>query len=121
MPEINPAVRNVVIILLIAGLVDVIPGGGAASNTTLEAIYLLFFGAFVFVGTRLYREYRTSLYSLGTNKRAISYGAGGLIALTLTGTNTLWDKGAGGKVIWLVLLIIAGYALFEVVRSTRRY
>jgi hypothetical protein len=114
-------IRNIAIVLVIAGLVDVVPGGGNASGTALEFVYLAFFGAFVWVASRLYREHRTALYSLGNHRRAIAYAAVAVIALTLTGTNRLWDAGPAGNIAWLVLLAGAGYALFEVFRSARRY
>jgi hypothetical protein len=119
--RINPTTRNVVIILVIAGLVDVVPGGGDASGTALEFVYLAFFGAFVFIATRLYREHRGSIYALGDRKRAIAYVALGVIALTLTGTNKLWNSGAGGNIAWLVLILGSAYALFDVIRSSRQY
>ena len=121
MPTINRTFRNVAIILVIAALVDVVPGGGDASGTALEFVYLAFFGAFVFVASRLYREHRHTLYGLGTRRRAVAYVAVGVIAVTLTGTDWLWNKGAAGNIGWLVLLIGSGYALFEVFRSSRRY
>jgi hypothetical protein len=121
MSRINPTYRNVVILLVIAALVDVVPGGGNASGTALEFVYLAFFGAFVFVASRLYREHRVAIYSIGSRRRAIAYAALGVIALTLTGTNTLWNKGPAGNIGWVVLLGGAGYALFEVFRSARRY
>ncbi len=119
--RVNPTTRNVAIILVLAGLVDVVPGGGQASSTALEFVYLAFFGAFVFVATRLYREHRSSIDGLGDRRRATAYVALGVIALTLTGTNTLWNKGAGGSIAWLVLIGGAGYALYQVVRSSREY
>jgi hypothetical protein len=121
MPQISPTVRNVAIILLLAALVDVVPGGGTASSTVLEAIYLAFLGAFAFIATRLYREHRSRIYGVGLRQRTIAYVAVGVIALTLTGTTVLWNQGAAGNIAWLVLLLGAGWALFEVVRSSRRY
>ncbi len=118
--RINPTARNVLIILVIAGLVDVVPGGGDASGTALEFVYLAFFGAFVFVATRLYREHRTAIYALGDRRRAIAYVALGVIALTLTATDKLWNNGAGG-IVWLVLIAGAAYALFAVIRASREY
>jgi hypothetical protein len=122
MPEINRNYRNLAIILVIAALVDLVPGGGDASSTVLEAVYLAFFGAFMWVASRLYREHRSSLYGLESRRRAVAYVAVGVIALTLTGTDRLWHHaGAAGNIAWLVLLVGAGYALFDVFRSTRRY
>jgi hypothetical protein len=119
--RIDPAYRNVAIILVLAGLVDVVPGGGEASSTALEAVYLAFFGAFVYVATRLYREHRSSIDGLGDRRRATAYVALGVIALTLTGTNALWNHGAGGNLAWLVLIGGSAFALFRVFRSTREY
>jgi hypothetical protein len=122
MPQINRTYRNIAIVLVIAALVDVVPGGGNASSTVLEFVYLAFFGAFVWVASRLYREHRTSLYGLGTRRRAIAYGAVGVIVVTLTGTDRLWhNAGAAGNIAWLVLLGGAGYALYSVFRSAREY
>ncbi len=121
MLKISPNIRNVAILLVIAALVDVVPGGGNASGTALEFVYLAFFGAFVWVASRLYRDHRTAIYSLGNRRRAITYAAIGVIALTLTGTDRLWNAGPAGNIAWLVLLAGAGYALFEVFRSARRY
>jgi hypothetical protein len=122
MPQINRTYRNLAIILVIGALVDVVPGGGNASSTVLEFVYLAFFGAFVWVASRLYREHRTSLYGLGSRHRAIAYAAVGVIALTLTGTDRLWhDSGAAGNIAWLVLLGGAGYTLYRVFHSARQY
>jgi hypothetical protein len=121
MPTISPAVRNVAIILILGALVDVVPGGGTASGTALEFVYLAFLGAFVWVAARLYREHRVTIYALEHRRRAVAYAAVGVIALTLTGTSTLWNEGPAGNIGWLVLLIGAAYALFAVIRSARQY
>lgn len=122
MPRINRTYANIAIILALAAVVDLVPGGGNASRTVLEFVYLAFFCAFVWIASRLYREHRTTLYGLGTRRRAIAYVAVGVIAVTLTGTHRLWDDaGAAGNIAWLILLAGAGYALFDVFRSAREY
>ncbi|HET9073005.1 MAG TPA: hypothetical protein VFN48_00365 [Solirubrobacteraceae bacterium] len=121
MPQINRTFRNVAIILVIAALVDVVPGGGAASSTALEFIYLGFLGAFAWIASRLYREHRSMIYGLGQRRRTVAYVAAGVVALTLVGTDVLWNTGPAGNIAWLALLVGAGWALFEVFRSSRRY
>ncbi|MBO0769026.1 MAG: hypothetical protein J2O48_10125 [Solirubrobacterales bacterium] len=120
MVEINRHVRNIVILLVIAGLVDVVPAGGAASNTALQFLYIAFLGAFAWICTRLYREHRSWIYGLGEKRRAVGYVAVGVAALTLTATNKLWATGPGG-IAWILLLCACAYAIFEVVRGAQRY
>ena len=119
----SPAVRNVrniAIILLVAVAVDAIPGGGAAAQTVLQALYLGFLAAFAWILSRLYREHRVALYSLGDENRALLYGALGVLMLTLTATSVLWETSLG-SIAWLVLVGCAALALVRVVRAARSY
>ena len=118
---ISRSLRNLLIIVALAAAVDFVPGGGNASSTLLEFIYLTFFAAFVWAASRLYREHRSSLHGLGDQRRTVVYVALAVIALMLTGTSKLWNSGAGGEFAWLALLAAAGYALYAVFRSTRSY
>jgi hypothetical protein len=120
MPQINPTVRNVAIILVIAAIIDVVPGGGAASNTALQFVYLAFLGAFAWIASRLYREHRRSIYGLGERRRTIAYIAVGVGAVVLTATHRLWATGPGG-IVWIILIGGCAYALFQVIRSAQRY
>ena len=119
--KLSSGTRNLLILAALAAVVDFAPGGGNASSTLLEFIYLTFFGAFAWGASRLYRERRQSIYLLGDRRRAIAYVAVGVIALTLTGTTKLWHSGAGANLLWLALLLGAGYTLFAVIRSSRTY
>ena len=56
-----------------------------------------------------YREHRNSLYSLGDRRRALLYGAVGVIAVTLTATTGSWRTPLG-EVAWLVLIAGGIYA-----------
>ncbi len=112
--------RNVVLVLALAALVVVIPGGGAGANTAIQAIWLAFLGSFAWVAYVMYREHRLELLSLGDGKRAILYAAvaGGILTIVagprLRATST-------GTVIWIALLALAAYAVFAVVWAARRY
>ncbi len=112
--------RNVIIILALAALVAIVPGGGAASNVLLQAIWLAFLAAMVWVATIMYRERRTELYSLGDGRRAALYGALATAVLTLTATHRLWAS-AGGSIAWLVLIGGAVYVGGAVLWAARRY
>jgi hypothetical protein len=68
----------------------------------------------------MYRQHRTSLYSLGERRRALLYVAVAVAAVVLTGTTRLWHTSAG-QVAWLVLLGAAVYAVVAVFWSARKY
>ncbi len=112
--------RNILIILAIAALVVLIPGGGTGANVALQAMYLVFLATLGWFAMTMYRQYRTALYSLGDRRRAILYAALVVAAVTLTGTSKLWKTGAG-SVVWLVLIAGAVYAVAAIVWSARKY
>jgi hypothetical protein len=111
--------RNVLIILAIAALVVLVPGGGAAARTITQAVWLAFLASIFWFAVIMYRQNRSSIYSLGDRRRAIVYVALGVAAITLTATNRLWSTGAG-KVAWVVLLGASVYAVTAVVVAHRR-
>lgn len=119
-PNVNPAVRNVVIVLVLAGLVVAIPGGGTGANVALQAVALVFLGSIAWVGSRLYREHRVAIYALGDSRRAIVYVALGAALLVLSASGRLLGTGVG-TIVWLVLLGACAYAVFAVIWSAREY
>lgn len=117
---INPTVRNVLIVVLIAAAVAFAPGGGTTADVIVQAISLIFLGAILWVALVLYRQHRVALYSLGDGRRAALYGAASVLAITLTATSRLWTTGAG-SVAWLVLVGVSAYVGFAVVWAARKY
>ncbi len=113
-------VRNVIIVLAVAAVVDLAPGGGAGSSVVLQAVWLAFLAAMAWVASIMYRERRNELYSLGDRRRAALYGALAVAVVTLTATHRLWAS-PGGSIAWLVLIGGAGYVAFAVLWSARRY
>jgi hypothetical protein len=116
----NATVRNVVIIALLAAVVAILPGGGTGANVVLTALYLIFLATLVWVGTIMYREHRGSLYLLSDGRRALLYGAVGVLAVTLTATHRLLETPAG-SVAWLLLLGVAVYVAGTIIWAARRY
>jgi hypothetical protein len=117
---INKNVRNVAIVLVIAALVVVIPGGGTGASVAIQVVSLAFLASIAWVGSLLYREHRMALFSLGDRRRAGLYAAAAVAAVTLTATHRLWGS-AAGKIAWFALLIAAGYVAFSIVWAARRY
>lgn len=113
-------VRNVAIVLALAGVVMVAPGGGSASAAILELLLIAMLASIAWLAIRLYREHRSDIYGLGERNRGILYGAVGLAAITLTATDRLWDTGPG-TLIWFALMALAGYGVYAVFRTSRQY
>jgi hypothetical protein len=113
-------VRNVVVILALAAVVAIVPGGGTGANVVLQALSLGFLAAVAWVASIVYREHRGSLYLLGERRRALLYAAAAVLAVTLTATHRMWQTSLG-SVAWLVLVGAAVYTGFAVMWAARRY
>jgi hypothetical protein len=112
--------RNIAIVLVIAALVAVLPGGGTGATVALQAVSLAFLATLGWFASVSYRQHRGTLYGLGDRRRAILYVASGVAAVTLTGTTKLWSTPAG-SVAWLLLMGAAIYAAFAIFWSARKY
>ena len=117
---VNKHVRNVAIILALAAVIAIVPGGGPASSFVVQLVSLIFLASIAWVASRLYREHRVALYSLGDRRRAIVYGAAGVATLTFCASGRLLSTGLG-TIAWLALVLGAAYAVFAVFRSARDY
>jgi hypothetical protein len=118
--KIDENVRNIVIVLVIAGLVAVLPGGGTAAGVATQAVSLCFLATLAWIASRMYREHRVTLYSLGDRRRAILYVAVGVVVLTFSASSRLLATGPG-TVVWLLLIAGAAFTVFSVFRSAREY
>jgi hypothetical protein len=113
-------VRNIIIVVALAAIVAVVPGGGTAANVVGQALFLAFLAALGWFAMVMYRQHRATLYSLGDGRRTVLYVAVGVAAVTLTATSRMWSSPAG-SVAWLVLMGAAVYAVFAIVWAARRY
>ena len=113
-------VRNVLIILALAAAVAFLPAAGVGASFLGWLLGVAFLAALAWFISRLYREYRLTLYGLGDRNRGLLYGAVGVTVLTLTGTRLLWET-AIGTVAWFALLGAAIWAAVYVYRASREY
>jgi hypothetical protein len=113
--------RNVGIILGLAALVALAPGGLTASRTTSNILSILFFGGLAFFAYRLYMENRITLMDLPENHRTILYGSVGTLAITLIATRRIWDTQGPLILIWFMLVSAAVYGVVFVFRAYRDY
>jgi hypothetical protein len=82
---------------------------------------LIFVGAILFLGFRLYMENRETIFGLEERQRGVMYAAGALLAITLVATRRMWDAGGLGAIVWLMLIGAGVYALVGVWRAYREY
>lgn len=118
--EPRKTIRNVAIILAIAAAVDFIPGSSRATST-LEAVLWVGFGVAIgYLGLRLYREHRVSLYGLGERHRALLYASAAILVFALEARSRMWQTGFG-ELGWFALIALVVYGFMEVFRHSRSY
>jgi|SRR5215203_4548344 len=107
------AARNLGIIMLLALLVAFLPGGGNFAEALLTALTMGLLAGIAWMAYTTSRENQLTLATLTESRRAILYGAVGLIVLLIAGTDKLFASG-GGTLLWIVLLAVAVAAIWRV-------
>jgi hypothetical protein len=107
------AARNVAIIMLLALGVAFLPGGGNAVETIITAITMGFLAGIAWMLYTLSRQNQLTLATLSDGRRAIFYGAFGMIALLIAGTDKLFSSGTG-TLLWLILLAASVVAIWRI-------
>lgn len=105
--------RNVAIVLLLAVVVAFAPSGGNVAEAILTAITMGFLAAIAWTVFVLSRQNQLTLATLSDGRRALLYGALGVIALLIAGTDKLFATG-GGTLLWIVLLGASIAAIWRV-------
>src|SRR3954471_21308651 len=113
-------VRNILIVMALAAVVQFAPGGGDTAGLVNAILLTLLNVIFVYFGVRFYRERRLDIYALGDRGRALLYGGVAGIVLALAGTNR-WLDTPGGTAVWVLLLGGSVAALVSVFRQYREY
>lgn len=112
--------RNLAIIMVLALGVAFVPGGGNAAEAVLTALTLGFLAAIAWFLYVFSRENQLTLSTLSDSRRAILYGALGLIALLIAGTDEFFDSG-GGTLAWVLLLGASVAAIWRVWLEANTY
>lgn len=107
------AARNVAIIMLLAFVVAFLPGGGNAAEALITALTMGLLAGVAWIVYTLSRENQLTLATLSDGRRAILYGAVGMLALLVAGTDKLFSTG-GGTLLWIVLLAASVAAIWRV-------
>jgi hypothetical protein len=105
--------RNVAIVMALALVVAFVPGGGNAAEAILSAITMGFLAGIAWTVYVLSRQNQLTLATLSDGRRAILYGALGMIALLIAGSDELFSSG-GGTLVWIALLGASIAAIWRV-------
>ena len=120
-PDRAKHIRNILIIVALALVVWLVPGGGTGSATIYNLLTILLTAGLLFFGYRLYMEHRATIFGLGDNQRALLYGCVAVACAALLATNRLWDEGGLGALVWFALLSLAGWGIYRVWRAYSEY
>jgi hypothetical protein len=118
--SVNRNLVNVAIILVLAGIVTVSRQASWGLGFIGQVVSLAFLAAIAWIASRMYREHRVAIYSLGGNRRAVLYVAVGVATLTFSASDRLLRTGPG-SVAFLLILGACAVAVYRVFRSTRTY
>ena len=105
--------RNVAIIMLLAFGVAFVPSGGNVAEAVLTAITMGFLAGIAWMLFVLSRQNQLTLATLTDARRAILYGALGMIALLIAGSDELFSTG-GGTLVWILLLGASVAAIWRI-------
>ena len=105
--------RDVTVIMALAFGVAFMPAGGDVAEAVLTALTMGFLAAIAWMLYMLSRQNELTLATLSDGRRAILYGALGMIALLIAGTDELFSSG-GGTVLWILLLAASVVAIWRV-------
>ncbi|MBN9623953.1 MAG: hypothetical protein J0H06_13575 [Actinobacteria bacterium] len=114
------AARNVAIIMLLALGVAFLPGGGNAVDAVITAIAMAFLAGISWMLYTLSRQNQLTLATLSDGRRAIFYGAFGMLALLVAGQDKLWSTGPG-TLLWVVLLAGSIVAIWRIWSDASAY
>ena len=120
-PDRAKHIRNILIIVGLALVVWLVPGGGTGSSTIYSLLTIILTAGLLFFGYRLYMEHRATLFGLGDNQRALLYGSVTVAALAILATSRLWDEGGLGALLWFAMIALAVWGVYRVWRTYSEY
>lgn len=120
-PDAAKNLRYGAIVVALALVVWLVPGGEAGGATVSNVLTVLLLGGLAFFAYRSYMENRVMLLDLEDRRRAVLYGSFALAAFAIVATSRLWAAGGPGALVWLMLVGAAAYGVYSVVRSVREY
>jgi hypothetical protein len=112
--------RNVAIVVVLALVVWLVPGGGEGASFISQLLNAIFIVLIALGCGILYRRYRGEIFSLGDQWRFALYAAVGVAIVTIAASRRLFGTGAG-TLLWFALVGGASYTLYLVWQRYRSY
>jgi hypothetical protein len=106
--------------MLLALVVAFLPGGGNAAEAIFTALTMGLLAGIAWMVYTVSRENQLTLATLNDGRRAILYGAVGLIVLLVAGSDKMFASG-GGTLLWIVLLAGSVAAIWKVWMDANTY
>jgi hypothetical protein len=106
--------------MLLALGVAFVPGGGNVAEAVIAALTMGLLAGIAWMLYTLSRENQLTLATLTDARRAILYGAFGLLALLIAGTDRMFSSG-GGTLLWIILLGASVAAIWRVWMDANTY
>ncbi|HEX5929871.1 MAG TPA: hypothetical protein VFY48_10805 [Solirubrobacterales bacterium] len=114
------AARNVGIVMLLALAVAFVPGGSNVADTIYIALVLGLLAGMSWFVYVLSRQNQLTLATLSDSRRAVLYGAVGMLVLLVAGSPKLFASG-GGTLLWILLLGASFAAIWWVWSEANSY
>lgn len=99
--------------MTLALAVAFMPSGGNVAEAVLTAITMGFLAGLAWMLFVLSRQNQLTLAAMGDGRRAVLYGALGVIALLIAGADELFASG-GGTLLWILLLGASVAAIWRI-------
>jgi hypothetical protein len=96
------------------------PGGGNVAEAVFTALTMGFLAGIAWMLYTLSRQNQLTLATLSDGRRAILYGAFGVIALLIAGTDKMFSSG-GGTLLWILLLGASIAAIWRIWLEANTY
>lgn len=112
------AVRNILIVALLAAGVAFLPNGGNVADAVLTAITMGFLAVIAWTAFRLMDQFSFSISMLPESRKVVLYASLGLIVLMIAGASKMWSTGLG-TLAWLLLIGSAFVGIWLVVSEAR--
>jgi hypothetical protein len=106
--------------MLLALGVAFLPGGGNVAEAVLTALTMALLAGIAWMLYVFSRENQLTLSTLTDGRRAIFYGAFGMLALLVAGSDKMFSTG-GGTLLWIALLGISVAAIWKVWMEANTY
>jgi hypothetical protein len=106
--------------MLLALGVAFLPGGGNFAAAVLTALTMALLAGIAWMVYTFSRENQLTLSTLTDGRRALLYGAIGMVLLLIAGSDKLFASG-GGTLLWIVLLGISVAAIWKVWMEANTY